>query len=1124
MNEDTVNVALIQCPLWGTFDPPIGLAQLSSYLKKQGHQVMSLDLNIKLYLNQGEDRRDIWAWEEGDFWYQPERVKKFFSDNSRIIDYYVEQILKYNVSIAGFSVNAASRLSSLEFARRIKARDKKITIVFGGPIFLRESFINDVLREECVDIVIPGEGLLAFSDLVTSFKLGKKIDSCKGLVFKRDENIVSTGTASLVDLNILPFLDIDDLPLKDYDKGDHISLMTSRGCVRRCVFCSDAPCWSGYRAMSGRRIFEEVKFLKDRQRGVLQVKSLGHVDFMDLIFNGNMDSLVEFCDLMIEGGLDLAWTANMYIRPEMTLEVIKKIKAAGCEHIIIGIESGSERVLKLMNKHYSMRDADRIIREMYEAGICVTANFMFGFPGEAEDDFALTLDFLRRNARYIGAYPSRTYCALEEFSYLEAHRGEFGIKSDSPNHLFWESADGTNSYPVRMDRCRRFCELALELGVEITAGVQTAVQLDEWFNIGCYYEFKRDHPKAIANFLNYARENPTGAGIKNKLLSYQKILPGLDLNKNIKSDFEKTIDVVLSGRYLKKKVYADRPLSPAFVKMQIDKLSDEVERFNRDRDSGANDPAAISALIGKIHKVRGYYRMLSEQQQHRLSCKLDQLMQKVNARELNQSGNAVEFKEKKVWMETLPLSVYLPLVGGGNDFYYTFEPPGEIQNRLTLEQFNREYKDINFDFLLSWTKRCVFKGAGGFSLNREGGEILDYFEERYPHLEKEFFTNGVDFSEDVVSKISSYPSDYIINFALHASNRDLHRKISNKDNFDDLIANLRLLSGICNRSKNVILNIVSTVTAFNITDLPNIIKLASEFNVDRVIVDYNRIYNDENKDISCFFKQDLTNEIFDIVEAQSKSLDLHVQLPPKFNQDFYPESAVCRMPWTRLVLNPEGKVFPCEHFQSWDTSFKDKLSFKQAWNNAEYKIMRACFGARHYFECSMFCYYVNPKRVNSLRSHVYNAKQFCPEDSQKCQKGLRLDLDDHEMEKAVDLAEFVMASGYFSLSERIIERVLDEMKFPSRPLRLLAALCRRKAELSNSSSDRERFLALAQKNIARSLAEWSFDSWALAEAAHIYSALGDHKKAMEAIKGAISLEPQEKRFKLLEQELTKGLS
>lgn len=1118
-HKAVAKVALISCPLWGTFDPPIGLAQLSSYLKKQGHWVEIFDLNIKVYLNQNEDQKDIWSWEQGDFWYCPEYVKRFFSDNSGFINHHIEQILKDNIGIVGFSVNAASLLFSLEFARRLKACDKGITIVFGGPIFLKKSFIKKILQDESVDVVIPGEGLIAFSELIESLRSGRALDSCTGLVFKRDNTIVNTRSTPLVNLDSLPFLDLTDLPLVDYDNGTHISLMTSRGCVRRCVFCSDAPCWPGYRAMCGKRIFQEVKFHKERYKN-----KLGHIDFMDLVFNGNMNSLIEFCDLMIEAKLDLNWTANMYIRPEMTRKVIKKMKAAKCEHIIIGIESGSEKVLRLMNKYYSMADADRIIKQMYDEGICVTANFMFGFPGETEEDFESTLDFLRRNTKFMGVYPSRTYCALEEFSYLEKHLKKFGIKPNPPNHLFWESVDGQNTYPVRLQRCRRFCKLAYELGAEVTAGVQTMVELDEWFNLGCYYESIKDYSNAITNFLNYFWENPENAKVRDKLLVFQKILSRLKIEKNIKNEFKKAINLIVSNKYPKKgEIRTDRPLSPAFVKLQIDKLNNEAEQFKKVEDNYS----VVTSLMNKICKTKTNYRRLSEQQQRNLSSQFTQLMQKISAlslRQLNQYFSEAEFKAKEVWLRTFPVIIYLPLFGAREDFHYIFEPPEEILNGMDFEQFNK-LAESKIDFLLSCAKRCIFKGGGSFSLDFEGEKTLNYFERMYPALEKELFTNGVNFSKEIINKLLSYKSAYIINFALHAANRKSHNKISNKDNFNEIMENLKYLSEVRKRSKNIVLNIIYTATALNIVDLPDVIGLAAEFGVDMVLVDYNCIYTPEQKDISCFFRQDIANNILDRAQALAKYHNLAVQLPPKFNQNCYLESSICRKPWNQLMINCDGKVFPCEHFQIWNIEFDDdNLSLQQIWDREEYKSMRFCFEKLGYSECSKFCYYVNPGRVNSLRSHIFNAKHFGFKDNQNLHENLSLDLDKDVMEGAVVLAECVFSYQDFASAERIIKDIAGKLEYPSIALRLLAGVYREKAERADSTFEREWFLKLAQQEVEKSLASWSLDSYTHAEAARIYSHLGHYDWAKEAIRKAISLAPQEESFRLLEQELANNFN
>ncbi|MDD5165963.1 MAG: radical SAM protein [Candidatus Omnitrophica bacterium] len=515
-----MRLALIQCPVWGTYDPPVGLAQLSGCLKKAGCAVSVFDLNIKLYRNRSENYKNIWAWEQSSFWYDQECVDKFFGQNKALIDKYIKEITATGPKVAGFSVNAASRLASLKIAGMIKQIDKNIIVVFGGPLFFEEKFVNHILEEDAVDVVIRQEGEFVFTDLARLIDRRMDIVSCPGIYFKDAGRIIHTGPREpIADLDTLPFMDFTDLPLADYDDRRHVPFMASRGCIQRCVFCSSRAFSAGYRAMSGERVFKEIESLKKRLGKINP--ELAHVDFLDLMFNGNMKHLVAFCDLLIKSRLKIFWTANMIIRPEMSPEVIKKMADSGCEHVIFGIESGSQRVLDLMRKAYRVEDADRIIRCMHQAGITVTANFMFGFPGEREEDFQKTLDFIKRNHAYLSrVYPSRTYCAIEEFSYLSGHLEEFDIRSNPPNHLYWESVDGKNTYPERLKRCEEFCNLVSSLGVEVGSGVQTSVELDRWFNLGAYYECKGDFQKAVECFLKYRQLDPKNEAILNKIMRY----------------------------------------------------------------------------------------------------------------------------------------------------------------------------------------------------------------------------------------------------------------------------------------------------------------------------------------------------------------------------------------------------------------------------------------------------------------------------------------------------------------------------------------------------------------------------------------------------------------------------
>jgi len=515
-----MKIALIQCPVWGTYDPPVGLAQLSGCLKQAGHQAAVFDINIKLYRQRSENYKNIWAWEQCGFWYDNQSVNKFFEDNRASMEEQISRITASGAKVVCFSVNAASKLSSLKLAGMIKEVEKGVIIIFGGPLFFEKRFIAEILDTGVVDFAVPGEGEGVLIGLVRALEAEEDIFSCRGVYLRRDGRLINTGeNDSRVDLDALPFMDFSGLPLSDYDDTKHIAFMASRGCVQRCAFCSSRAFWPGYRAMSGERIFKEIEFHIENLRKINP--DLSHVDFLDLVLNGNMKSLAGFCDSVIKSKLNFFWTANMIIRPEMNSAVIEKLRKSGCEHIIFGIESGSQRVLGLMNKNYRIEDADRIIKGLHKAGIKVTANFMFGFPGETEEDFKETLGFIKRNAKFLDrAYPSRTYCAIEEFSYLAMHQSEFDIKKDSPNHLYWESNDGKNTYPERLKRCEDFCALASSLGVEVGSGVQTSVELDRYFNLGYYYEAKGDTEKALNCFLKYREIDPDNEAIANKIKNY----------------------------------------------------------------------------------------------------------------------------------------------------------------------------------------------------------------------------------------------------------------------------------------------------------------------------------------------------------------------------------------------------------------------------------------------------------------------------------------------------------------------------------------------------------------------------------------------------------------------------
>jgi len=250
--------------------------------------------------------------------------------------------------------------------------------------------------------------------------------------------------------------------------------------------------------MSGRRIYEEIvhqrKARPELRAGVSEIK------FYDLIVNGDMKALNELCELLIaDPAPKLFWReCNAVIRPEMTYEFCRKLHAAGCRWLIIGLESGSQRVLDIMGKGQTVAQMKDVLRSIDRAGLKVRGNFMFGHPGETEEDFEQTLDFLREMHPHIHCvYPSYTMTHLE--GRLRSESEQWGIEKGQDDH-FWRSRDGANTYPVRLERYRRFVAEARAVGAALSHCLNMPVDDFVELKLGDYHHHLKEYDAAIAHY------------------------------------------------------------------------------------------------------------------------------------------------------------------------------------------------------------------------------------------------------------------------------------------------------------------------------------------------------------------------------------------------------------------------------------------------------------------------------------------------------------------------------------------------------------------------------------------------------------------------------------------------
>lgn len=449
-----MKILLTQCPCgFGSEMPSLGLAYLSAFIKEHGHNVAITDLSIELYRRVDAANKKFWDSNNGFQWYLTDAFYKlpFLAEN--LYEDFCHQILANDADLLGFSIQNTSALFTLELIKRIKVKAPARKIILGGPNCYNISGDDSDFKlnyglERFADMIVVGEGEQTLLETLERLQSGESLAGCKGIALPVSGKWVFNGSRDLrLDLNELPFPDFDAFNLNLYTAKNMLPLQTSRGCIMRCVFCTDTNFWRPYRFLNAENAFRTICRMKERY----SIKSLS---INDSLINGNGRNFMNLCDLMIKNKTGLTWGGNCLVQRGLDRSFFGKLKAAGCNHVILGIESGSNKILKLMRKSFTIEDAKNFIMACYREGIEVVANWIVGFPGETEEDFMATADFIRENKKFI---KRNTFSMLtvNQFSYLDQHRDEFGVVLDGPHLGLWYTADKKNTIALRSARLKK---------------------------------------------------------------------------------------------------------------------------------------------------------------------------------------------------------------------------------------------------------------------------------------------------------------------------------------------------------------------------------------------------------------------------------------------------------------------------------------------------------------------------------------------------------------------------------------------------------------------------------------------------------------------------------------------
>jgi radical SAM superfamily enzyme YgiQ (UPF0313 family) len=174
----------------------------------------------------------------------------------------------------------------------------------------------------------------------------------------------------------------------DYPRGPVATIAASRGCPFHCKFCDTSTFGSKVRFYTPAKVFEMMQYLQ-RRWGVR------HVMFVDDLFLASRQRTTELCELILKSKFKMTWTCDARV-DTVKPDLLQLMKRAGCWQISFGLETGSDDMLRRMDKSARVEKSERAVNWSADAGIRTKGLFMLGYPGETRETIQMTKDFVRR--------------------------------------------------------------------------------------------------------------------------------------------------------------------------------------------------------------------------------------------------------------------------------------------------------------------------------------------------------------------------------------------------------------------------------------------------------------------------------------------------------------------------------------------------------------------------------------------------------------------------------------------------------------------------------------------------------------------------------------------------------
>ena len=333
--------------------PPLGLAYIASFLEKNEYDVKILDVEA-LNLTSKESRK---------------------------------LILEEKADVIGITCMTSTFPGVLEAAKF--AKESGAIVVLGGPQI--NAFPELSVSNKFVDYGICGEGEHAMLEIVEAVenKSLDKIKEIKGIVYKQGGKVIINGATVVEKLDELPFPAWHLLPMDKYSaiiaEKPIVTMITTKGCPFQCGFCFKQPADKFWRKRSPKNVVDEIEYC-------IKNYHIKEVMFYDDTLTLDKTHIQGICKEILKRNLKIKWEGPTRVDC-IDEPLLKLMKKSGCKLLRFGVESGDERILKVMNKRIDLEKVKRAFKLAEKVGIQTFAYFIIGYYSDTPESMNRTINF-----------------------------------------------------------------------------------------------------------------------------------------------------------------------------------------------------------------------------------------------------------------------------------------------------------------------------------------------------------------------------------------------------------------------------------------------------------------------------------------------------------------------------------------------------------------------------------------------------------------------------------------------------------------------------------------------------------------------------------------------------------